>query len=186
MYPDRDINLDERAFNELYLACKYKFIRIANSYLQDVDVAKDVVNDSFMYYWENRANIVPDTVPAAYILGIVKKKSLTHIRSQSIHRKATDSLRNTFLWEQKHNIGVPEDSEPTRRLFSQEVESIFREQLTRLPDVTRKVFLSSRNENLTHRQIADKHNLTGRQVVREMSRALSHLRTSLRDYLPGG
>ncbi|WP_295938006.1 RNA polymerase sigma-70 factor [uncultured Alistipes sp.] len=172
------------AFDELYIRYKYKFILIAYSYLQDEDVAEDVVTDSFIHFWENRDSLELDASPQAYILGIVKKKCLMHLRSQDIHRKATEAIHKYFQWEIKQNIDVLEDCDLTKQLFSKEVEAIFNAQVKKLPEIARKVFLSSRNEHLTYQEIAAKYNLTQRQVIREMSRALSLLRIALKDYLP--
>lgn len=48
----------------------------------------------------------------------------------------------------------------------------------------RNIFLSSRFENLTYNEIAEKYGISPRKVKREMQHALEILRTSLKDYLP--
>jgi RNA polymerase sigma-70 factor (ECF subfamily) len=178
------MNSVEKIFNELYLGYKHKFIQIARSYLQDEAASEDIVTDSFVYYWENRGNLELDTPPQAYILGIVKNKCLMYLRSQGTHRKATEAIQNYLKWELRQNIDMLEDFESTKQLFTKEVEAIFRTQVKKLPETARKVFTSSRDEHLTYQEIAAKHNMTQRQVVREMSHALASLRKSLKDYLP--
>ena len=61
------------AFNKLYTEYSRRFIRFARSYVQTDEEAEDIVNDSFMYYWENRATIDNSNL-AAYLLTMVKHR----------------------------------------------------------------------------------------------------------------
>ncbi len=180
MHPDSA----DSSFEELYLGYKNRFIHIAFTYLRDENAAKDVVNDSFMDYWERVENRPSDTTPAAYVLGIVKNKCLMQLRSQGRHRRATEEIYQDTQWILKRQIAVLEDFDLTKLIFSKEVESIFRKQIARLPRQTREVFLASRDDNLTYDQIAVKYGLTRRQVMRNMNNALTQLRDHLSDYLP--
>ena len=54
-----------------------------------------------------------------------------------------------------------------------------------MPSLTRNVFLASRLEDMAYHQIAEKFNLTVRQVTSEIQRASFLLRTPLKDYLVG-
>lgn len=122
--------------------------------------------------------------PLAYILGIVKKKCAMHLRDLKIHRKVRQSIYDFARWEMQHDIAPLEDYELNRRLFSEEVAAIFQARIESLPELTRNVYLSKRDENLSHQQIVLKFNITQRQVNREMHRALTSLRLALKDYLP--
>ena len=50
--------------------------------------------------------------------------------------------------------------------------------------MTRRVFLLSRQEGLTYKEIADRLDITVSRVNFEMRRALDLLREALKDYLP--
>lgn len=62
-------------------------------------------------------------------------------------------------------------------------EDIVAESFTNFWD-NRDIFLSSRFENLTYNEIAEKYNITPRKVKREIQHVLEIMRTSLKDYLP--
>lgn len=53
-----------------------------------------------------------------------------------------------------------------------------------MPKETRDIFMSSRFEDLTYNEIAEKYGISPRKVKREIQNALEILRTSLKDYLP--
>lgn len=171
-------------FDRLYADYKQKYIMIAKSYVHDSHIAEDLVTDSFVYYWENRERLLLENSPQAYILGIVKKKCLMYLRDQKIHQKAQQNIYKFAQWEIQQDIAVLEDCELTKRLFTSEVAAIFQSRIMSLPEITRKVYLSNRDDNLTYHEIAQKYNLSQRQVNREMQRALTSLRVALKDYLP--
>lgn len=171
-------------FDRLYADYKPKYTVIARSYVHDNHIAEDLVTDSFVYYWENRERLQLEGSPQAYILGIVKKKCLMYLRDLKIHQKAQQNIYKFAQWEIQQDIAVLEDCELTKRLFTSEVAAIFQSRLVSLPEITRKVYLSNRDDNLTYQEIAQKYNLSQRQVNREMQRALSSLRVALKDYLP--
>lgn len=69
-------------------------------------------------------------------------------------------------------------------IFRADIIKIFKNLLDTMPSATRNIFLSSRFENLTYNEIAEKYGISPRKVKREMQHALEILRTSLKDYLP--
>lgn len=176
--------ITSEVFDRLYSDYKQKYIMIAKSYVHDGHIAEDLVTDSFVYYWENRDRLLLENSPQAYILGIVKKKCLMYLRDLKIHHKAQQTIYKFAQWEIQQDIAVLEDCELTKKLFTSEVAAIFQSRIMSLPEITRKVYLSNRDDNLTYHEIAMKYNLSQRQVNREMQRALSSLRVALKDYLP--
>lgn len=180
----RQDHITSDVFDCLYSEYKQKYVMIAKSYVHDDHIAQDLVTDSFVYYWENREKLILENTPQAYILGIVKKKCLMYLRDLKIHQKVQQNIYQFARWEIQQDIAVLEDCELTKQLFSSEVAAIFHSRIMSLPEITRKVYLSNRDENLTYQEIASKFNLSQRQVNREMQRALTSLRVALKDYLP--
>lgn len=80
-------------------------------------------------------------------------------------------------------IGVLGKDE-TGLIFRYDIADIFLKLLATIPESTRNIFLSSRFENLTYSEIADKYGITPRKVKREIQHVLEIMRTSLKDYLP--
>lgn len=69
-------------------------------------------------------------------------------------------------------------------IFRSDIMEICRNLLASIPESSRDIFLSSRFENLTYNEIAEKYNITPRKVKREIQHVLEIMRTSLKDYLP--
>ena len=69
-------------------------------------------------------------------------------------------------------------------VYSAEVKEIFLKFLSSSPELSQNIFLSSRFEDLTYEEIAQKYGVTPRKVKREIQKSLEILRVSLKDYLP--
>ena len=68
-------------------------------------------------------------------------------------------------------------------LFSREVMDICNDSLKKSGYISSRIFLD-RLKGLSYKEIAQKYNMTGRQVTYEISKVLSILKEALKDYLP--
>eukprot|EP00825_Cyclidium_porcatum_P001080 TRINITY_DN10482_c0_g1_i1.p2 TRINITY_DN10482_c0_g1~~TRINITY_DN10482_c0_g1_i1.p2 ORF type:complete len:119 (+),score=20.60 TRINITY_DN10482_c0_g1_i1:35-391(+) len=69
-------------------------------------------------------------------------------------------------------------------LFTAEMNEIVDKTLESLPKQTKEIFIMSRYQNLSHKEIADKLNITTKGVEFHISKAIKALRISLKDYMP--
>jgi RNA polymerase sigma-70 factor (ECF subfamily) len=69
-------------------------------------------------------------------------------------------------------------------IFSEEIRAILAKTLQELPPQTRKVFMMSRYEQMSGKEIAEALNITVKGVDYHIAKALKALRISLKDYLP--
>lgn len=180
MDASRVISLQE--FTSLFAEYNRRFTQIAFSYLQDKQEAEDVVSESFMAFWNGREDGSPTQNPPSYILGIVKHKCLDALRS----RESTDRrCRNIYQQACRDaQVRVLQNDSLTQKLFGDEITRILERELARMPRRTAAIFYASRVEGKTYKEIAEAHRIPVRTVTREIQRALTLLRKSLKDYLP--
>ena len=170
-------------FGHLYNQYRQRFVIIARRYVRDRMIAEDIVADSFVSFWNNRNNIPSDTNLPAYILTIVKNKSLNWLHAQQIHMRIENNIQTTQARLVDANIRSLESCDP-ERLFASEVQRIVKDATSRMPELTRIVFEKSRNEGKTYAEIAKECGISNRQVASEIQKALSILRKALKDYMP--
>lgn len=170
-------------FNKVFADYQHRFIRFANTYLRDMSLAEDVVMDSFMYYWENKETLTPDSNIPAYMLTIIKHKCLNHLRSRIIREKVEEDLVSHNYRVLQANIETLEACNP-QELFSKEVQKLINEAISTLPNRTKDIFLRSRYKNQTYKEIASDLNITVKSVEFEVSKAMKILRIALKDYFP--
>ena len=177
------VTISSQEFGQIFVNYRDKFVSIAKSYVRDEVVAEDIVAEAFTNFWDNRDSIDLQTIPEAYILQSVKNRCSNYLRDRAtrvrIQQKMHDESYSAMLIDidiLSHNsMGF---------LFEDEVKTIFMDFMKTLPDMTRNIFFSSRFDDLTYQEIADKYNVTPRKVKRDIQNVLALMRKSLKDYMP--
>ena len=175
--------MDLRQFNDFFSECRQGFIRFAHTYVHDEMVAEDIVMEAFMYYWNNRENLPEGANPQAYVLTVIKHRCIDHLRHEQVSQDVHGELYQLHLWELSTRRASLEDFEPSD-LFTDEIRHLVARALAALPEQTRRVFLMSRRENLSHREIAERLGITVKGVEFHITKANKQLRALLKDYLP--
>lgn len=170
-------------FGQFFSEFKPRFVAVACRYVRNAAVAEDIVSDSFMAFWELRESLPADINIPAYILTSVKNRCLNHLNAQLRHRLAEQDLHSTRQRLLMADVRSLSACDPDR-IFSKEIRLLSGGAIARMGEMTRRVFLLSRQEGLTYKEIADRLGITVSRVNFEMRRALDLLREALKDYLP--
>lgn len=174
---------DLHAFNELFSSYRGRFVRFAYSYVRDQSVAEDFTMEALMNYWENRNTLSPDSNIPAYILTIIKNKCLNHLEHLRVRQDTAEKILNHAQWELHTRISGLKACEP-EELFTREAIEIVNQTIARLPEQTRLIFMMSRYESKSHKEIAEITGMTTKGVEFHISKALKVLRKNLKDYFP--
>ncbi len=168
-------------FNQLFTKYKDRFIYFAYTYLRDEEAAKDIVMDSFIYYWENRESIKKGDNISSYILKVVKNKSLNYLRAQNVREKAEKTINEHNMRVLQVQISTLEACDP-QSIFSEEAQQLVRKALDSMKPQTREIFIRSRDMEQTYKEIASEMNISVKVVEFHVSKALKILRLYLKDY----
>lgn len=177
-----ETNLDIGTFNRLFGEYQHRLIRFARSYVPDEAVAEDLVMESFVAAWENRAMLTAESFPP-YTLTIVKNKCLNHLRAQGVRLRAAEDIHSHGMRMLQTRISTLEACDPGE-LFSDEARRLVDQALDALPARTREIFIRSRFKGQSYKEIAAEMDTTVKSVEFEVSKAMKILRVRLKDYLP--
>lgn len=140
--------------------------RTAFLLLRQEDDAADIVQETFVKLWENRAELKGVQNVRAYCLMAVRNRSLSMIKS----RRATEGLDEfTGIVAEESSVGM-EYQETTLR-----VEAA----INSLPDNQQKAIRLSSFEQLSNEEIADVMGVTNDNVRALLSRGRKRLRELL-------
>ena len=179
----KQLQQDIVSFNQLYRDFEKRFVRFADSYVRDISVAEDITIESMMYYWENRTSLETDTNAPAYILTVIKCKCLNHLRHQRVCEEYSEQAQAYYEWELNTRINTLEACEPYE-LLTDEIQELVNKALSEMPEKTRKIFMLSRYENKTYKEIALLMDISDKGVDFHIQKALKILRCYLKDYFP--
>lgn len=164
--------------------CLYRqrkwLVLLANSYVQNVEASEDIVNDSFISLMEN-AEKLDEAVMKQYLVSTVKNKCLNWLKRRNCEQIIFKNLKIKAIDAQ--NINILKNDRIDFNLFSREVMNICQNSLKKTGYISSQIFLE-RLKGLSYKEIAQKYNMTQRQVTYEISKVLSILKDALKDYLP--
>lgn len=173
---------DIHSFNALYTRYYRKAFLFTKSFVHDESVAEDIVSESLIKLWENQKEENTDHTDAL-LLTILKNKSLDHLKHEAIKAEAIHSMSNLNQRELEIRISTLQACDP-EEIFSEEVKKIIADTLATLPEQTRRIFVMSRFQNKSNKEIAEELGITVKGVEYHITKALKPLRISLKDYLP--
>lgn len=170
---------DLDAFRQLYKRY-YAFLCITAEHITKNKLdAEEIVHDVFVSLWEQRKAFSINTSLKAYLVVAVKNRSITQLRRQkNINDHVDKNIDQTEL-----EMVLWDDDYPLGRLFEKEITDIITTEIENLPENCRRIFLLSRKNDLTYKEIAAKLNISINTVKTQMKIALERLRNSLKHYL---
>lgn len=163
---------DRRAFGLLLDRYWAPLVGFAGGIVGTRDQAKDVVQDAFIRVWQKRRDWSPTGSVRAYLYRIVRNLSLNECRDRQ-----TAVRRHRQHMEAKVRTGRPRT--PAEALESTRLQAEVEAAIASLSPRRREIFVMSRFDGLTHREIAGVLEISSQTVANQMSTALSELRDVL-------
>ena len=172
------------SFNDIYTSYYKKSFFFAKSYVHNDLVAEDIASEALIRLWERiKMENIEEKYVLPLLLTILKNKALDYLKHEEVRRAAFESMAD---WQQRElfiRVSALEACNPDE-IFSEEVEAIVHQTLSALSEQTRQVFILSRFENKSNKEIAEEMEISVKGVEYHISKALKALRVTLKDYLP--
>lgn len=178
MMNDRDlvirlINNDQEAFSELYAKYKDRLLYFAVKFVKSPEFAEDIYQDAFTVIWQSRRFLDPEKSFSSYLYTIVKNRVLNILRDIENDQKLKSYiLANAIDYSDSTNQHVQEN----------ELKILLENALKELTLRQRQVFEMSRNEQMTHKEIAEALGISVFTVQEHISVALKTIKSYLKEY----
>lgn len=141
----------------------YLFYRCGNP-----EWATDLAQESFLKIWEKR-----DSIDLKRVKGLIYKIANDLFISQYRKEKRSFEFFDHYeLDDQQHS---PED-----KMMAQQLKQGYQQALGNMDEKQRTVFLLSRAEELTYKEISERVGISVKAVEKRMNKALNYLRKSLK------
>lgn len=159
---------DSAAFKsvfDLFYPSTFRFLQFK---LNDDDLAKDIIQDVFIKIWENRSQLEAERSFKSYLYKIANNRALKHFRHEKVVRK----------YEQAQKAQPqPHADSPETLLEHQELAERLQKAIRQLPEKPRTVYLMSRVEKLSYKEIAERLNISVKTVETHIGNSLKALRS---------
>ncbi len=166
---------DVGAFRDLFTRYQPVLFRQALFYTRQDDVAHDIVQETFVRIWERRASLRPHRSFLALSLSICHNLVLDLAKHKRVRERLEQEIPRPVLSE-----GDDPHEALQRLMLEEELARVIRDDLG---EKCRTVFLLSRFERMTNREIAELLGISPKTVENQINHALKVLRSRLRRYL---
>ncbi len=159
-----------------YLFRKYfpRLQAFARVIIKDNEMAKDIVQESFIKSWEEKNNIEWKTFEN-YLFKMVRNRCLNYIRDKNLAAEKMKYISELEQFEEIYRIDFVRD-EPYL-IFEQELKEKINSAIIQLPPRCQEVFVKSRFDGMKNREIADELGINIKNVERHITTALKTLKT---------
>lgn len=157
----------ERLYN-MYSGKLYNFIMQISSGNQYM--AEEVVQSAFIRVWEVRERVEPESSFISFLCTIAKNLLMNMYQRQTVEYVYNEYLKNT---------GVDRDSQTEEsidlRFLNEYIDSLAEE----LPAQRKKIFILSKRQNYTNKEIAEMMGISESTVATQLSLAVKFMREQL-------
>lgn len=169
---------DEDFYRTLFDALQPALVRYATEYVIDTDMASNIVQEAFLKLWEKRKQIKVGTVLNAYLYKSVRNNCLNYLRHLKVADKYAGQLNAVSL-----NYEALKDKS-AERLLEAEIMERLQKAVEKMTPQCRNVFVLSRFEGKSYKEIAQELNIAEKTVENQMGKALKVARNELQEFLP--
>ena len=152
--------------------CWPELVRYAARQVADVDLARDIVQETFIQIWERRRAWKPRGSARAYLYRIVRNLVIDEKRRQAVRRRWLAS---------RDRRSATHVATPDQVLDAKLLTEVFEHAVAALPDRRREVFELVFMRGLSHADAAAVMGLSPQTVANQMSNALRTVRKAVAD-----
>lgn len=166
----RLMNSDRIAFKQLFDKYSVRIYYFTIRYLKNKEEAEEVTQDVFVRIWNKRFELKPELSFSSYLFTIAKNATIDTLRKR----------QKEFMFKEELSPVINScDPDSHKQIEYKELKNIVKISIAALPVKRKQIYLMSRDEGLTYKQIAEKLNISIKTVESHMRLALQQLRKSI-------
>lgn len=161
MHPDPQL----KAFEAMYRRLQPALFRYAKFQLGDEEEADETVQDVFLAVWNKRDRLTFDDTLKAYLYRAVRNHAINRLKKSKLDTTEIDD----------RVMGMPHEDDSGAAYRQELLGQVFK-QIDTLPESCREIFLMSRMEGLSHKEIAEILELSPKTIENQVGIALKKIR----------
>ncbi|MBW1655253.1 RNA polymerase sigma-70 factor [Flavobacterium quisquiliarum] len=163
-------NSDESALTELYTNFWQPLFMASYNVLKDKELSEDVIQDVFMNIWHNREKLEIHTSLKSYLYACARYQVFNQIK------KNKDKIRVALFEDLNTRF---QNTTPETQLMHDELVQHINMVVNNLPEKCQLVYKLSREEQLSHKEIAERLGISAKTVENHVTKALHAIRLSM-------
>jgi RNA polymerase sigma-70 factor, ECF subfamily len=171
---------DKKSYEYLFKSYYSNLCKYARNIVHNETTAEDLVMDIFVKIWESPEKLMISTSISGYLYQCVHNHCINYLTRK--HKQFSELNAETI---NKLHALIPQDSssDPLTGINIIELSRRIEQSIELLPVECRKIFILSRTEELSHKEIALKLGISENTVKVQIYRALIKLHVLLKEFL---
>jgi len=166
---------DELAFEKLFRKYYEGLLRLIWGYVKSEAIAEEIIQDVFFDIWKKRERLDIKESISAYLFRAARNMSIDYVRHSKVEQSWADEKKSLYSINAHPSI----DEKLNTKLILVEVQKAIQE----LPERRREIFILSRYDGLSYREIAKLLDISVSTVETQISRSLKTLRDIFEPYV---
>ena len=164
----------EKAFAHVFRMYYSPLLNYAGRILKDVELANDVVQECFCRLYERRKEIRKEFQVRPYLYKSVYNSCIDAIKHQKVENNYINQELLDFYFSK-----VVETPEAEQALLDEDLKGAIQDAINKLPERCREIFVLSKVDGLSNKQISEQLNISMKTVEAQMTTAFVRLRKEL-------
>ncbi len=164
----------EEAFAYVFRMYYSPLLNYAGRILKDVEAANDVVQECFCRLYERRRELRKELQVRPYLYKSVYNACMDAIKHQKVESNYINQELLDFYFSK-----VVETPEAEQALLDEDLKGAIQAAINKLPERCREIFVLSKVDGLSNKQIAEQLNISMKTVEVQMTTAFVRLRKEL-------
>jgi RNA polymerase sigma-70 factor (family 1) len=169
---------DEQAFEAVFHRYTPRLRPFVLGMVKVPELADEIIQEVFLKLWTNRTSLQQINEPSAWLHRIASNLAINQLRRQATEYK--------YLQQAMKDTHQPEDI--VEKLSAKELQELIHQAISRLPEKRREIYMLTRDEGLSHREIAERLgislNTVKNQVVSALREIQEHIYRTKGFYIP--
>jgi len=167
------IVITESSYEELFKTWYAPLCKMIYRIIKDQAQTEDLVQEVYIKLWEKRNSLKINTSLKAYLYRSALNTAYTSLEKNKRYPKLSIETNDTIHDSSSNAID---------NLNANELENKINQTLLLLPPACREVFILSRNEEMSYKEIAESLEISIKTVENQMGKALKIFREQLKEY----
>ena len=164
----------EEAFAYVFRMYYSPLLNYAGRILKYVEAANDVVQECFCRLYERRRELRKELQVRPYLYKSVYNACMDAIKHQKVESNYINQELLDFYFSK-----VVETPEAEQALLDEDLKGAIQDAINKLPERCREIFVLSKVDGLSNKQIAEQLNISMKTVEAQMTTAFVRLRKEL-------
>lgn len=164
---------DEEAFRTLFHAFTPSLHAAALQIVKQEETAREIVQETFLKVWVHKEALALMEKPEGWIYRAASNLSLSHLRKQA----------SAWKWLQSQSVTTDTSNDVLEKITFREARQLLHNAISALPPKRKLIFQLSRQEELSHAEIAEKLNMSQNTVKNQIVLAVKFIEAYIQQHI---